>query len=152
MKFRATYAYSSQLWDINHLQVANLISKQYTELILLKNNPENIKILQMVRYMYERTKRERKKRTLHIVHTMLQKKRYKRTIFLCESLLFYWVVVVNTFPLSFMKMLIIELSKLTKHIWTVYILLGIWYIYRKQPDTSPISYITHQWWNLLRLL
>ena len=86
MKFRATYAYSSQLWDINHLQVANLISKQYTELILLKNNPENIKILQMVRYMYERTKRERKKRTLHIV---LQKKRYKRTIFLCESLLFY---------------------------------------------------------------
>ncbi len=61
MKLRATYAYSSQLWEINHLQVANLISKQYTELILLKNNPENIKILKMVRYMYERTKRERKK-------------------------------------------------------------------------------------------
>ena len=45
---------------------------------------------------------------------MLQKKRYKRTIFLCVSLLFYGVVVVNTFPLSFMKMLIIELSIMTE--------------------------------------
>lgn len=42
---------------------------------MLKIYPENIKILQMVKYMYERTQRERKKRTLRIVHTMLQKEK-----------------------------------------------------------------------------
>lgn len=68
----------------------------------------------MVKYMYERTKRERKKERCALCILCYKKKRYKRTIFLCVSLLFYGVVVVNRLPLSFMKMVIIELSLLTK--------------------------------------